>query len=222
MTARTFWYSEHMLSLHSDWKHVDNNSPGLILSQNSIIIKTRLLFIRVFSAHNRGKGQSQGTYREKDAKVNILQGYVRESYLSFLSHWYFLLLGNKCSLFKDHVNNSFYALLHCMKKAAPVMGSSSHPCDLTASQSTSLTQIPPWRCCGIISVGNSSVLLEGCKRIHFILLCLIHKPSSVNSLAAKIKCNHVSLPFVFPSFSLNAAVGSNRGYCPLFKFPLFS
>ncbi|KAJ4922301.1 hypothetical protein JOQ06_021391 [Pogonophryne albipinna] len=51
-----------------------------------------------------------------------------------------------------HVNNSF-----CLKKAAPVMSSSSPPCDLTALRSTGLTQIPLCRC-GVKSPGPSPTL----------------------------------------------------------------
>lgn len=191
MTARMFWYSEHTLSLHSDWKHVDNNSHGLILSLITVSLLKQGFCLYKFSLHTMGDGTVVGNQKRKRCK-STHSSRLRQG--AFPLHWYFPLLGNKCSLFKDHVNNCFYALLHCMKKAAPVMASSPHPCDLTASESTSLTQIPLWHC-GIISVGNSSVLLEGCKSIHFISICLIHKPSLVNCLVPKIICDHISLPF---------------------------
>lgn len=148
-----------MLSQRSDSKHVDNNSPGLMLSLITVSLLKQDFCLYKFPLHTRwGMGRSQATKTEKDAKVDTLQGYVRGAYLYSPSHWYFPLLGNKCSLFKGHAISSFYALLHCMKKAAAVMASASRPCDLTASESTGLTQIPLRRC-GVISVGNSSVSL---------------------------------------------------------------
>ena len=132
-----------------------------VLSLTTVSLLKQVFCFYKFPLHvQSGDGAVRRKIEKREEKrLKTIQGYVRETYFS---HWYFPLLGNKCNLSEDHVNNSFYAFLHCMKKAAPVMASSSHPCDLTAFRSLGLTQIPLW-CCGIISVRNSSVLLEGKK-----------------------------------------------------------
>lgn len=172
--AGKFGHSKPMFSLHSDYKHVDNNSPGLMLSLITVsLLKQVFLFLQVPPTHKIGGDWWSWEKQGKRMERKTIQGYVRETYLYLASHWYFPLLGNKCNL-SDLVNNSFYAFLHCMKKAAPVMASSSHPCDLTAFRSMGLTQIPLWRC-RTISVGNSWVLLEGKKVSISISLCHLCK-----------------------------------------------
>lgn len=71
-----------------------------------------------FSSFFRGGGGAGVIKKNKKDNSRLRRGSLIYTLVFFAL--IFPILWNKCSLLKDHVNNSFYAFLHCMKKAAPV------------------------------------------------------------------------------------------------------
>lgn len=156
-------------------------------------------------------GQEKNREKREEKRAETDQGYVRETYLYFSSRWYFPLLGNKWDLLEGHVNNSFYAFLHCMKKAVAVTASTSRPCDLAAFRSTGLTQIPLW-CRSTISVDNSRPVIGREKVSIFILLCHLRK--LIPGMLCVLCCLDPELTHLsFPLLHLHP---------PLFFFSLFA